>query len=227
LPHPLVRVGGMGYAGKFQERERARQLRADAWTLQEIAAELGVVKSTVSLWVRDVQFVPKPRNRGHAACKPHPLKLAKEAQIEQCRVEAIDWVGRMSERELTLFALGLYAGEGAKSGREVSMANTNPALLVVFATWLRRTFEIDESRLKVVVYLHDGLDIDAASAYWSEVLRIPTSQFGKPYRAVADPSIRRAKHLMGCATVRYGSTLTARRVLAMIAAITSAVGNPG
>src|SRR4051812_30444593 len=32
----------MGYRGKVAEQGRARELRADAWTLKEIAAELGV-----------------------------------------------------------------------------------------------------------------------------------------------------------------------------------------
>ena len=37
----------MGYGGKFVERERARELRAQSWTLQEIADELGVAKGSV------------------------------------------------------------------------------------------------------------------------------------------------------------------------------------
>jgi transcriptional regulator with XRE-family HTH domain len=44
----------MGYGGKVVEQQRARELRAQAWALQDIATELGVSKSSVSLWVRDV-----------------------------------------------------------------------------------------------------------------------------------------------------------------------------
>jgi Homeodomain-like domain len=43
------------------ERERARDLRAQAWTISEIAAELGVCRSSVSVWVRDVDFEEAPR----------------------------------------------------------------------------------------------------------------------------------------------------------------------
>jgi hypothetical protein len=53
----------MGYRGKVDEQNRARDLPAQAWTLAEIAAEHGVAKSSVSLWVRDVRFAPKPRQR--------------------------------------------------------------------------------------------------------------------------------------------------------------------
>lgn len=111
----------MGYRGKLEERERARELRAQSWTLEAIADELGVSKSAVSLWVRDVDFVPRPRNRGHPAGPKHPMRLKKEAEIERCRVEADEWVGLMSERDLAMFCLGLYAGEGSKTPGTVSM----------------------------------------------------------------------------------------------------------
>jgi transcriptional regulator with XRE-family HTH domain len=51
----------MGYRGKTVEQAQARQLRADGWTLADIARKLGVAKSSVSLWVREVDFEPQPR----------------------------------------------------------------------------------------------------------------------------------------------------------------------
>lgn len=217
----------MGYGGKWQEREQARELRAQAWTLREIADELGVAKGTVSVWVRDVEFTPKPRNRGTANQRPHPLHVAKLAELERCRQDAEEWVGSMTDRELTAFCLGLYAGEGNKTKSIVGLANTNPALLLVFVRWLRQTFDIDESRLRVVVYLHAGLDIEAAIAYWSSLLGVPADQFSKPYRAAADRTRRSRKHEHGCATVRYSCSRTFRRLLAMIEAVTYRVANPG
>ena len=59
--------------------------------------------------------------------------------------------------------------------------------------WLRHFFEIGESRLRLRLYLHDGLDIDGANGFWSDLTGIPLSQFGKSYRAVAYPTIRRNK----------------------------------
>jgi len=50
----------MGNGGKFVEREQARRLRAQSWTLQQIADELGVAKGSVSVWVRDVALSRNP-----------------------------------------------------------------------------------------------------------------------------------------------------------------------
>ena len=217
----------MGYAGKWQERERARELRAQSWTLKAIADELGVAKGTVSVWVRDVDHTPNPRNRGHPAGPKHPMRVKKEVELERCAGDARQWVSTLSDRDLTMLALGLYAGEGSKTTSEVSMANTNPLYLLVFVTWLRRVFDIDESRLKVVLYLHADLDLAAANTYWSGLLAIPQTQFRKPYRAVPDATIRTRKHQFGCATVRYSCVHTFRRVMAMIDAVSSSIVDPG
>lgn len=217
----------MGYGGKVEERQRARELRAQSWTLVDIARELGVSKSSVSLWVRDVPFEPRPRNRGHPGHAPHPMHLAKLAEIERCRAEAQELIGRVSDREFLVFGLALYAGEGAKRDGELRLANTDPRLMAAYAAWLRRFFAPDESRFRVALYLHEGLDADAAAEFWSAVTGVPRQQFRRPYRAKADRSIRRRKHVNGCATLIYNCTPTHRRVIAMIEQITSQVVDPG
>jgi hypothetical protein len=217
----------MGYRGKIEERERARTLRAESWTLLEIATELGVAKSSVSLWTRDVDFVPRPGNRGHSSHKPHPLKVKKQRELERCRADADQLISTLSQRDLTMFCLGLYAGEGSKRDGTVSMANTNPTLIYALLYWLRTHFEIDESRLRCKIYLHDGLDIETATEFWRDLTDIPVQQFRAPYRAEADPTRRLTKHVNGCATVMYSCAHTHRQLLAMIEAVSSTFAIPG
>lgn len=216
----------MGYRGKTDEHERARTLRAQSWTLQEIADELGVAKSSVSLWVRDVEFVPRPRQPG-AHRKPHPWIARKEAEIEGTAAEGRARIGRMSERDLLIAGTALYAGEGSKTPGEVRFANSDPRMIALFCVWLRHFFEIDEHRLRLRLYLHAGLDLDAANRFWSDLTGIPLSQFRKPYRAVPDPSIRRSKHPLGCPSVGYTCTRTHRKVMGLVAALLSSEALPG
>ena len=217
----------MGYGGKYVERAKARELRSQAWTLMEIASELGVSKASVSVWVRDVDFTPKPRNRGHPAGPHHPMRVRKEAEIAQCRHHADSFIGAVSERDLTMFALALYAGEGSKTGGSLVFANSDPVLMRIFVDWLRSAFAVDESRLRVKLYLHADLDVAAAIEFWAAVNGIPGSQFNKPYRAVVDETMRHNRHQYGCASVVFHNTLLHRRVMAMIAAVTSRLADPG
>jgi hypothetical protein len=217
----------MGYRGKVAEREEARRLRAQSWTLADIAGWLGVAKSSVSAWVSDVEFVPSPRRMG-AQRRPHPFHERKLAEIERLNAEGIERVGDLAEREFLMAGLALYAGEGAKTDGEVAFANSDPRMIAFFCRWLRNFFAIDESRLRVRLYLHEGLDADAAVRFWSELTGIPLCQFGKLYRAKPDPSIRRSKHPMGCPSVRYTDSSTHRAVMGLVTALlTSSSSNPG
>lgn len=213
----------MGYRGKLEEQQRARELRAQAWTLQEIADELEVAKSSVSLWVRDVDFDPAERRSASTGRRPrgtdHPLRRRKLAEIAACDQWGREQIGELSERDLLIAGTALYAGEGAKRDGMVSLANTNPAMLRLFCRWLRTFFEVDEARLRARLYLHRGLDLHAATTFWSEVTDVPISQFGKPYRAVPDAGIRSSKHEFGCATVAYSCTRTHRQVMGLIRAL--------
>ena len=68
----------MGYRGKLAERQQARQLRRrTGLPLAEIAARLGVSRSSVWLWVRDVLFEPRARPAWPPLCSPTPRSAAR------------------------------------------------------------------------------------------------------------------------------------------------------
>lgn len=211
----------MGYRGKVRERERARELRAQSWTLQEIAVELGVSKSSASVWVRDVDFVPKPRSRGNRVTKPHPAHLRKLAEIEEMNRWGTEQIGELSDKEFLVAGAALYWGEGHKTDGEAALANTDPDAIRLFVAWMRQFFDIEESRWRGSTYLHQGLDLDAAQQHWAQVSGIPVSQFHAPYRAVPDATIRLTKHEYGCFTARYGSARVHRAVMGVVRALVS------
>jgi hypothetical protein len=216
----------MGNRGKVVERQRARELRAQAWTLADIASELGVAKSSVSLWVRDVDFEPGPRRRARKR-GPNKLERAKAAEIEHFRVQGVVDVGCLSEREFLMAGLGLYAGDGSKGDGSVAFSNSSPAIISFFCSWFRRFFDIDEARLRIKLYLHADLDLDAAVQHWESMTGVPASQFTKAYRAVVDESRRHNRHVFGCCHVIYNSTPAQRRLLGLMEALISSSPDPG
>jgi hypothetical protein len=174
----------MGYRGKVREQEEARRLRATGLTLLDIADRLQVSKSSVSLWVRDVPFTPSPRRYG-AKRRSNRLRNERLAEIAALDADGLARIGTLSEDAFFVAGVALYAGEGGKTDGEVRFANTDPTMVRFFCAWLRRFFDVEEHRLRVRVYLHMGLDLDAAQQHWSTVTRVHVEQFGKPYRAVA------------------------------------------
>jgi hypothetical protein len=167
----------MGYRGKLAERQQARQLRRAGLPLAEIAGRLGVSKSSVSLWVRDVAFEPLPRVTRGRRREPNALQRRRQAEVERLLEEGRARIGRLSEREFLVAGVALYAGEGSKQDGRVRFVNSDPRMVVFFCSWLRHFYEVDESRLRLVLYLHQGLDLSASMAYWSTLTGIPESQF--------------------------------------------------
>ncbi len=227
----------MGYRGKVQQQNQARDLRAQGWTLTEICEAVGCSKASASLWCRDVEIdqaeLTRRRraraadgNAGARARGPNRLQQRKQAEIEAARRSGGERLRTLTDRELLIAGLALYAGEGSKADGAVGFANTNAAMMRFFVGWLRRFFEVDESRLRFSVYLHQGLDLDAANAHWSSVTAIPVTQFRRPYRATPDPSIRTAKHVFGCGTVHYCSSSVHREIMGLLEALLSSSISP-
>jgi transcriptional regulator with XRE-family HTH domain len=222
----------MGYRGKVVEQNRARELRQRGWTLGEICEELGVSKASASLWCRDVAIdeaeLARRRherfltgNEGARQRGPNKLQRAKQAEIRRLALAGQERLADLSDRELLVGGVALYAGEGSKADGKVGFANSDPRMIEFFLAWLRRFFEVDERRLRFTLYLHDGLDLAAAYEFWSALTAIPLDQFRKPYRAVPDPSIRRSKHPLGCATVTYSCASTHRAIMGLVHALLS------
>lgn len=214
--HPFV-----GYRGKVGEREAARDLRARGWTMDAIAAELGVSKSSVSLWTRDVPFEAQRRQYRPGSRSTHRQHVEKLREIKELHRWGIERVGCLGEDAFFTAGIALYAGEGTKADGRLAFTNSDPLMIEFFCGWMRRFFEVDEAKLRVRLYLHEGLDLTAAREFWADITGIPQGQFHKPYRAVSDPTIRGAKHEYGCVSVVYYSTRTHRVIMALVRALLS------
>jgi transcriptional regulator with XRE-family HTH domain len=218
-------MANVGYRGKLEAQEKARLLRAEGRTLADIAALLGVSKSSVSLWVRDMDI--EVRRRAPTRRRPHPFHLAKLAEVDECNRVGRERLACISEEAFLVAGTALYAGEGAKRDGNVLFANTDAQMVRFFCAWFRRFFSVDEDRLRVRVYLHEGLDIEAAEDFWSAVTGVPRSQFRAPYRAKADASIRSNKHEHGCVYVGYSCSRTHREVMGLVRALLTSGAVPG
>ena len=160
--------------------------------------------------------------------RPHPQHLAKLAEIAECDRRGLERIGVLSDEAFLAAGAALYAGEGAKTRGKVTFANTDPAMVAFFCAWLRRFFAIDESRLRVRVYLHEGLDLDAAETFWSEVTGVPRAQFEpsvpgrRPTRRSGGTSTNTAASTSATACSR-----THREIMGLVRALLTSGAIPG
>ncbi|MEU3784481.1 hypothetical protein [Streptomyces sp900129855] len=168
-------------------REKARELRLQGWTYDQIEAELGCSRSSVSLWVRDLPRPERKRSREEAAAIARKGWQAKnrlrDEERQRTKEEARQAVGHLSDRELFLVGVGLYWAEGGKDKsydrREtVAFVNSDPGMIEVFLAWLD-LLGIERERLRFAVMIHETADIAGAEGYWCDLVGADRSRFNK------------------------------------------------
>ena len=117
----------MGYRGKVREQEEARRLRSKNWTLAAIAKELGVSKSSVSLWVRDLNIGPILRSVGTGPRRQR--RDARVIKIAEANRRAVLRLGVLDERSFLAAGAALYAGEGTKRDGNLQFSNSDASLM--------------------------------------------------------------------------------------------------
>lgn len=170
---------------KDELRARARELRTQGRTYDEIVAELGVAKSSVSLWVRDLPKPPTPpeRLRRMNEARWGPYRAERARLRERTRGEAAGEIGELSDRELFLVGVGLYWAEGAKSKphrlqEQVQFVNSDPGVIRVFLAWLD-LLGVTRERLQLRLMIHESADVSAAERYWADLVGVDVAVFSK------------------------------------------------
>lgn len=164
-------------------------MRKEGRSYREIGAVVGVSKSTLSLWLRDVPLTEEQRRlltqRGPASTTArHAENRAVAARRRaHVRAQAGEQVVGLSESELFVAGVVAYWAEGSKNkpwrhGQAVRFVNSDPAMIRLFLAWLRLV-GVERDRLVFRVHIHESADAAEAATFWSGVVEAPKSQFGK------------------------------------------------
>lgn len=170
---------------------QARKLREQGLAYHQIAADLGVSKSTVSLWVRDL---PRPPGLSYEECRKrnaegvrrywaaeHPRREAKRQAVADAAAAS---VGPLNEREIVIAGAIAYWCEGSKNKPDrrsdrVIFTNSDPALIRLFLRFLE-VAGVESETLTYRVQIHENADVAAAQRFWIDVTRAPRDQFRRP-----------------------------------------------
>lgn len=223
-PAPL----GVGGRAKDEVRTRARDLRYQGWSYKRIATELGVSKSTVAHWVRPmpVQITEEERlNRLRIAAGKRSLALRRRASVrrQHDKLTASHDIRRLTDRELFLLGVGLYWAEGSKDKRHlgrrnqerVAFVNSDPTMIRVFIAWLALLGFATED-LTFHVQIHETADVQAAEAYWAEIVGVHVSEFRRTTLKRHKPATHRynvGDRYRGCLSVTVRSSAALYRAI--------------
>ena len=176
---------------KDEQRAKARELRAQGMDYEEIATALGVAKSSVSLWVRDL---PRPATLSYAECRKRSAEGAQRywaaergvraAQRAADRAAAAAQIGDLTDRELLIAGAIAYWCEGAKSkphrrSERVIFTNSDPSLIRFFLRFLD-AIGTPLTDLSFRICIHENADAESAQRFWLEITGARRDQFLTP-----------------------------------------------
>jgi transcriptional regulator with XRE-family HTH domain len=172
-------------------RSKARDLRVQGLDYNQIAAELGVSKSSVSLWVRDL---PRPPGLSYEECRQRSAdgvrrywaaeRPIREAEREAARAAAAAQISELNDREILIAGAIAYWCEGAKNKPyrrtdRVVFFNSDPMLIKFFLRFLA-VAGVRQDQLIFRVSIHESADIEGAQRFWLEATQAKAAQFRCP-----------------------------------------------
>jgi DNA-binding XRE family transcriptional regulator len=161
---------------KTAERELARALRREhGLSVKRLARVIGVSRSSISLWVRDIELTPtqeaallRAGAAGGAASRSRALARKRAAQDE----------GRNAARRgnrLHMAGCMLFWAEGSRSRNAVQFTNSDPCMAAFFLHFLRACFAVPDTKVRVCCNLFaDHLERQQKiERHWLDALQLP------------------------------------------------------
>ncbi|HWH01113.1 MAG TPA: helix-turn-helix domain-containing protein [Pilimelia sp.] len=190
-----------------ERRARAVALRGAGWSVNDIADELGVARSTAFAWVghlpldRDTDRARAKRAlaQRRAEARWGDYRRQRDARRAAAHAAAAAEVGVLSARELRLIGAVMYWCEGTKAkpwrrAERFTFTNSDLRLLALFLAFVEL---LGRSRTELTYRLsiHESADAEAATQWWCTALGLPRDRFRQP--TVKRHAVRTNRHNTG------------------------------
>ena len=171
----------------------AFKMRRQGKSIGEISTLLKISKGSASAWVSGIVLTKaqkeKLKRKSIEAGSLGRLKGAlmnknkRLSIISKYQKEGVETLGVLSERDMLLVAAGLFWSEGGKTGSRFIFINSDPDMVKLMFNFLTKFWNIDKSRIKITIQVNVAHKerIDKILIFWSNLLKLPCSQFNKPY----------------------------------------------
>ncbi len=210
------------------EKKKAIALRKQGYSFREISDQLGIAKSTTSLWLRDVKLSRKAQKRirdlgvngRKKAVETNKAKRVAE-DVEIARKVEEYFTSRSQRIDSRIACALLYWGEGSKynGNASVSFINADPVMIKYFLRVFRDSFDLDEKKFRALVHVHEYHNIEEQVRFWSAVTSIPVEQFHKSYQK-KNSGKNKKENYQGCVSVTYSDIRIYKELMFIIKKLT-------
>jgi hypothetical protein len=176
------------------KKTQAIKLRQKGLLISEIATQLEVSKSTIHGWVSGLELTSEQQfliDARLAVVNRSKIRLMNDANRKKrlekehatlLLAESIVKRQNLGKHHKQLICAMLFWCEGSKDiSSGPRFINSDPVMVKLYLSLLRTAFDVDESKFRALIHLHDYHDQQIQLNFWSEVTKIPRSQFHNSY----------------------------------------------
>lgn len=160
------------------DKDKAIELRKSGKSFSQIHKELGVPKSTLSVWLKNKEWSRQITKRHTKDAKiKHAIHIKRLNYIrgeklqklyEKAKGEAAVEFDMYSRDPLFISAIATYWGEGDKSSKYlIRITNTDPRMLAIFRKFLIKMCAFPNEKIKAAMFIYPDLDEKRCHVYWS------------------------------------------------------------
>src|SRR3989344_8520186 len=168
-------------------KKQAIKLRNQGLSYGEIRKQINVAKSSLSLWLKDIELSPEHKKRLYTkririlAIGPKSQKERRHREVEEIISKAKSEVQLpLSSETFKMMGAALYWAEGRKKGL-CEITNSDPCMIAFMVKWFELIFGIKAQDLKAYLNIYPQQDESKVKEFWSDLTGIPTERFGKSF----------------------------------------------
>lgn len=203
-------------------KEKATILRKQGFSLREISENLHISKSTASVWVAKIRLDLKAEQRlkNLGILGQYKTILVREKKREKLLKEFetnakndLLKLNRTKEQYKIMCSIMFWCEGSKNSSSGVKFTNSDPMMIKAFLYLLKKSFIIDNKKLRALVHLHQYHDENKQIKFWSDITGIPRAQFNKSYHK-PNTGKRTKEDYQGCIAISYFDVKVARELTA-------------
>ncbi len=166
-------------------KSKAISLRREGYSYSDIKKKINVSKSTLSLWLSSLPYIPNEYARQKIArarlISSNVKKKNRIDSINRAKEIARKDINNLTKRDLFMLGIGIYIGEGSKTHDIVRVSNSNPAIIRFMVVWFQKICGLDIKNLSIRLHVYPDNDLKECEQFWVRETGISTAQFLKPY----------------------------------------------
>jgi len=164
-------------------KEKTINYRKKGYSYNMISEKLGLAKSTLSDWLREIPYTPSKEVEKRIKLNYLNIAQFKHNQrmmdIKKMKEIGKKEIGRLTKRDLWMLGIGLYLGEGSKLYEEITIINSDPKIIKIAVKWFREFCGLKDENFAPIAHTYPDNNIKETIKYWAKVIGIPENQFRK------------------------------------------------